>query len=447
MTGVGIAGLDANLRVDQFGAALGIVTEGRGVPMQGLRAGLGAGDVDRGHKAEAVTSTVGAGDDDGRDNASGRATWGIDNSHTARFGVAGNLHTSLMSNLPRMLRPGRTERERLGDVAAEVGWQYGVYFSDYTYVICTADHGRGEEMRWRKGRKAVFGREHRILPLFFDSGAYRRHTGTAPNWASQFETYLKAIDLAQPDGFASYDFFDDKERSLRYFDKMCRLGYGPARGCFPVYHVQPAWDDGATVTGVDWRNVPEGGRCAIANARIAARDPVLRHYAKRARIIGLGGMVRGPVPRDFRHWYIAELCRLFPDHQWWGLGQANYKVVNGLGRLGLLDRVWLDGSWWILDAAAERFAVVEDGLIRMHSIEGVARSFFTITECMAANLRSLLSAYAGLWDWPPPDPIPLDLHDRDEAEELHRRMHQASLELFGDNGEVRVYGDVPVRVT
>jgi hypothetical protein len=41
----------------------------------------------------------------------------------------------------------------------------------------------------------------------------------------------------------------------------------------------------------------------------------------------------------------------------------------------------------------------------------------------------------------------LDLHDRDEAKELHRRMRQASLELFGDDGEVRVYGDVPVRVT
>jgi hypothetical protein len=66
---------------------------------------------------------------------------------------------------------------------------------------------------------------------------------------------------------------------------------------------------------------------------------------------------------------------------------------------------------------------------------------------MAANLRSLLSAYAGLWDWPPPPPLPLDLHDRDEAKELHRRMRQASLELFGDDGEVRVYGDVPVRVT
>jgi hypothetical protein len=46
-----------------------------------------------------------------------------------------------------------------------------------------------------------------------------------------------------------------------------------------------------------------------------------------------------------------------------------------------------------------------------------------------------------------PEPIPLDLHDRDEAKELHRRMHQTSLDLFGDNGEVRVYGDVPVQVS
>jgi hypothetical protein len=61
--------------------------------------------------------------------------------------------------------------------------------------------------------------------------------------------------------------------------------------------------------------------------------------------------------------------------------------------------------------------------------------------------RSRTDVVVGLWDWPPPKPISLDLHDRDEAEDLRRRMHQASLELFGDDGEVRVYGDVPVHAT
>jgi hypothetical protein len=182
----------------------------------------------------------------------------------------------------------------------------------------------------------------------------------------------------------------------------------------------------------------------VANARIAAQDPVMQYYASKSRLIGLGGMVRGPIPRDVRHYYIAELCRQFPDHQWWGLGQTNFKVVNGLGVMGLLDRVWTDGTWWILDAACERFAVVMDGRTVMHSLEGIARSFFTITECMAANLRSLLSAYAGLWEWPPPDPLPLDQHDETEVYELYSRFQQAKLDLFG--GEVRMCGNVPVRV-
>jgi hypothetical protein len=146
-----------------------------------------------------------------------------------------------------------------------------------------------------------------------------------------------------------------------------------------------------------------------------------------------------------RHYYIAELCRQYPDHQFWALGQANFKVVNGLGSMGLLNRVSCDGSWWILDAACERFAVVMDGRICMHSLEGIAQSLFTITECMAANLRSLLAAYDGLWDWPPPDPLPLDQHDPDQAQELYGRVHQARLDLFGDE-EVRMCGSVPVRV-
>jgi hypothetical protein len=166
-------------------------------------------------------------------------------------------------------------------------------------------------------------------------------------------------------------------------------------------------------------------------------------------LIGLGGMVKGPCPRGVRHIYIHELCRQFPGHQFWALGQANFKVVNGLGRLGLLDRVWTDGTWWILDAACERFAVVEGGQLKMLTL-GASRdrsiqSFFTTTEMMAANLRSLLSAYAGLWSWPPPDPIPSDLVDVEQRTELRDRYQQAKLELFGE-GEIRLYGNVPVRM-
>ncbi len=136
---------------------------------------------------------------------------------------------------------------------------------------------------------------------------------------------------------------------------------------------------------------------------------------------------RGLAERQGAEWFI----------QFWALGQANFKVVNGLGAMGLLNRVWTDGSWWILDAACERFAVIQDGRIVMHSLEGIARSFFTITECMAANLRSLLGAYAGLWEWPPPDPLPTDPNDPDQVEDMKGRLQANQLELFGP-GRVKV---------
>ncbi|MBU1750419.1 MAG: hypothetical protein KKA73_22270 [Chloroflexi bacterium] len=409
---LGIAGLDEQLRAQQCHAALGVVSDGRGNRMQAARYGLAG--LDRPSKA-------------------------------ALCGVAGNLGTTVREELPDLLQPpGYPQRQRLGDRAAECAWRHGVYFADYTYVVCTDDHGVGEVLRWRQGREGGFGSGQRLMPLFFDSGAYRIWTGTAPRWAS-FDTYLAAIELIQPDGFAAFDVMGDQAQSVAYFDKMVAMGYGPERGCFPVYHVRPKWRADATVAGLPWRSIPAAARCAVANARSAAQDPVLQYYASKSQLIGLGGMVRGPIPRDVRHYYIAELCRAYPDHQFWALGQANFKVINGLGAMGLLDRVWSDGAWWILDAACERFAVVMDGQICMHSLEGIAASLFTITECMAANLRSLLAAYAGLWDWPPPDPLPLDQHDPDQAGDLYGRVHQARLDLFGDE-QVRMCGNVPVRV-
>ncbi|MBU0491050.1 MAG: hypothetical protein KKA73_07905 [Chloroflexi bacterium] len=449
---VGIAGLDEQLRARQCHSALGIVSDGRGNRMTAARYGLAG--LDRPSKATALCGVAGVNTRPTlREDAVSHASFGVagvKDATTLRAahgacGVAGNLGSTVRAELPDLLRPPHSpQRQRLGDRAAEVAHQYGVYFADYTYVVCTDDRGVGEILRWRQGREDVFGVGQRMLPLFLDSSAYRIWTGTAPRWAS-FDTYLAAIEMIQPDGFAAFDEIGNQGASVKNFDLMTAMGYGPDRGCFPIYHVRPKWRDDATVTGLPWRSIPAAARCAVANARIAAADPVMKYYAAQSRLIGLGGMVRGPIPRDFRHYYIAELCRAYPDHQFWCLGQANFKVVNGLGALGLLDRCWTDGSWWILDAACERFAVVMDGQIRMHSLEGIAASLFTITECMAANLRSLLAAYAGLWEWPPPDPLPLDQHDPDEAEELYDRVHQARLDLFGDE-QVRMCGNVPVRV-
>jgi hypothetical protein len=44
-------------------------------------------------------------------------------------------------------------------------------------------------------------------------------------------------------------------------------------------------------------------------------------------------------------------------------------------------------------------------------------------------LRSLLAAYEGLWSWPPPEPLPLDLMDPDQVAELKTRMQYAQMEL------------------
>jgi hypothetical protein len=359
---LGIAGLDEELRVRQCRAALGVVSDGRGNRWDAARYGLAG--LDRPSKA-ALCGVAGVNTRPVQ-RAASFGVAGVKDAATLRaaYGVAGNLGSTVREDLPELLSvcpptggtdrqpPGHPERQRLGDRAAEVAHQYGVYFADYTYVTCTTDGGAGEALRWRQGREEVFGSGQRLMPLFFDSSAYRIWTGTAPRWAS-FDTYLAAIELAQPDGFCAFDVIGDQSQSVAYFDKMVALGYGPERGCFPVYHVRPKWNDSATVTGPAWGNVSAAARCAVANARIAAADPVMRYYAAQSQLIGLGGMVRGPIPRDVRHYYIAELVRAYPDHQFWALGQANFKVVNGLGAMGLLDRVWLDGSWWMLTKNAQ----------------------------------------------------------------------------------------------
>ena len=80
----------------------------------------------------------------------------------------------------------------------------------------------------------------------------------------------------------------------------------------------------------------------------------------------------------------------------------------------------------------ERFAVVQDGLLKSLRLTHTgARSFFTLLELMAANLRSLLSAYAGLWTFPAPAEIPTDLADPEVRLEIRRRLAPVQLELFG----------------
>jgi hypothetical protein len=285
---------------------------------------------------------------------------------------------------------------------------------DYTYLTCR-DRATGR-MRYRPGFGELCAPETRRLPLHLDSAAYREFTGGAPAWSS-YAAYCGAIDLLRPDGAMAKDVVGDQSAGLRGYERMRSDGYGDVT--IPVWQVLPAWVKGLSVE---------------ANARLAARDPVLRAYADRAPLVAIGGLNQSPCPRSERHRYLEVLCRAFSGTQLWGLGQANPVVVNGLGCAGLLDRVWVDGSWWIHDARAEVLAVLEDGLVKTIRLTRTgARSFFPLLDLMSCNLRSLLSAYAGLWTFPGPAQVPTDLEDLDARLELRRRIAgapQGQLELF-----------------
>jgi hypothetical protein len=242
------------------------------------------------------------------------------------------------------------------------------YLLDYTYLVCPAGRvgsGWAGGVRYRRGFRQMCDPGTPRLPLYLDSAAYREAAGTAPGWSS-YERYCQAIDLVRPDGAFAKDVLGDQEASHRGYERLCRDGY--AALAIPVWQCRPTWDDRAgTVPAADSgvaAAASDAARTAIANARLAARDPVLRAYCAAAPLVAIGGLVRGPCPRAVRHLYLAELCRQFPDTRFWELGQASALVVNGLGQLGLLDRVSTDGVWWIHHARAEQLAVVQDGLIK-----------------------------------------------------------------------------------
>ena len=80
----------------------------------------------------------------------------------------------------------------------------------------------------------------------------------------------------------------------------------------------------------------------------------------------------------------------------------------------------------------EQLAVVQGGLLRSLRLTHTgAETFFTLPELMAANLRALLAAYAGLWAFPAPAEVPTNLRAPEVRLELRRRLAPVQLELFG----------------
>lgn len=458
---IGIAGVDENKRYHQATGALGIAGETKDKTLAGAR--FGASGLNDRRIIEAGGSAFGI---SGIDRVSKCAVAGVNTRQieSAAMGVAGNLGSAARQGASSQIVDAAAFKQRdaalasisknsnrLGDRAAREAWQRGVWFADFTYI---AKARKG--IAWREGREAVFSRATRDMPLFIDSCGYRRELSkTAPAWAHNFDVYPQAIELLNPDGYASWDYPTDRARSMESLRRLMNLfPQDLGTRMWPIFSARWAWADQAAISYdklPGWtdrdlgalipvnktqkpfpKETREGwARAAIANALLTAQDPDFRFMVETFGKVMIGGMVKGPCPRMARHLYAATLCKIFPEVQFWLLGQANFAVVNGLGMLGLLDQVWTDGSWWIKDSTAERFAVVEDGLITMFSLESNfrLRSFFTLIEMMAANLRSLLAAYEGLWSWPPPEPLPLDLMDIDQVVELKARMQYAQLEL------------------
>lgn len=344
----------------------------------------------------------------------------------ASLGVAGNFSSTIRPTLKQVVTANEAKfgNSTVGDRIARDSWSRACYLSDASYLICS----EGAGFRWRAWAEPMFAAETRKLPLYLDSGAFRRWSGTAPNWFT-YEAYAAAIGLTKPEGFMSFDVVGDQAASVSNYRQMQADGLGA--GCIPVWQMRPTWDENAGSHVRLSGPVSNAARLAIGNAWLAVSDPAMQYYAANNRLIAIGGMVQGPCPREVRHIYLAEIARLMPDHQIWGLGQASQPVVNGLGTMGLLDRVWLDGSWWIHHARTEQIAVVQDGLLKTLNLTYTgAETFFTFPERAAANIRSLLGAYDGKWVWPDPAPLPTDMTDMDAVLELKRRLQKPQMDLW-----------------
>jgi hypothetical protein len=262
----------------------------------------------------------------------------------AALAIAGNWGSTLRPQLAQMtaVPPVAGGRSNLGDRAARECWSKAVYLLDYTYLACPSPEGG---MRPRPGFTALVDRRMRRFPLYLDSAAFREFKGTAPRW-NAYARYCESIDLLEPDGAMAKDVVGDQAASRRGYERMCADGYRDLT--IPVWQARES---------LVWRTRPGADRAArlrdaagqaVHNGKLAAADPELRCYVEQAPLVAIGGLAQSTCPAEVRYLYLAELCRAFPGTRFWALAQASAPVVNGLGRLGLLDQVYTDGSWWIV---------------------------------------------------------------------------------------------------
>lgn len=387
--------------------------------------------------------------------------------------------------------------QRIADRAANLGSKGACWFATYTDLF---KKGSGKnEVSWREGREQIFSTPSlplsgtvgtptlkqstdnsccsggRDIKLYMDSAGFGRELrGNAPKWAYERENYYRAIETAKPDGFAAFDFpkatVTDKVRSLEALYEMAEIFSNEVdQGkLWPVWSVRWSYEKSAFANFQKigkWANRPLArlipitktqkryreatlervAREAVANALITAADSDFRAIINRFGQCMLGGMIHGPINRVARHLYFATLKELFPEAQFWGLGQASATVVNGLNMMGLIDSTWLDGTWYIKEGTSEKVAIVDssNGLITMNALgrgrnketgKLETQAILTTQEMISSCLKGLLCAYNGQISWPfPLTSLPIDVKDIELMMQIKNSCQAVQLELFPNN--------------
>jgi hypothetical protein len=175
------------------------------------------------------------------------SSWSQSAARRALVGVAAANTGQLVDAAGRALSGQRGTWSGVADRTQVSGAGAACWLLDYSYV-CTPyvptgnGHAATEQMHWRAGREAVFGKAARTIPLIFDSGSYRIYlTGTAPAWMT-LARFVQAILLADPDGFMTQDDPSSLEATLANYAALEAALPGDPRH-IPVWSCRWLWTD------------------------------------------------------------------------------------------------------------------------------------------------------------------------------------------------------------